>query len=97
MEERQRLYRPLVVDGGHRLAAKPALLRPEDEAVVDTANVEFAWSDVGAATYQLRVDGMVYTSAATSTTQALADGIHSWRCKHRTKMVRSAATPHHAR
>jgi parallel beta-helix repeat protein len=60
------------------LPQKPALLRPADGAAVDTASVEFAWNDVGAATYQLRVDGMVYTSAGTSTTQTLADGVHSW-------------------
>ena len=56
----------------------PELKGPLDGAVVRSAIVEFRWSDVGAATYNLRVDGTVYTTGATSMTRELSGGAHSW-------------------
>jgi hypothetical protein len=57
---------------------KPALLSPADETVVESASVEFRWSDVGVSTYHLKVDGDVHTTDLTSMTLELSDGSHSW-------------------
>jgi hypothetical protein len=56
----------------------PYLDRPADGTVTDSASVEFRWSDVGAAAYQLRVDEDVYTTEATSLTLILSNGSHTW-------------------
>jgi hypothetical protein len=56
----------------------PALVGPADGAYINQADVEFSWSDVGAPTYHLRVDGVVYVTRDTSLTQTLADGTHDW-------------------
>ena len=56
----------------------PALASPADNAYTTLSDVEFSWSDVGAPTYHLRVDGLVYVTRDRSLTLTLADGAHDW-------------------
>jgi hypothetical protein len=56
----------------------PALISPADNAYTNQPSVEFRWQDVGALTYNLRVDGTVYTTTATSMTRTVVDGAHDW-------------------
>jgi hypothetical protein len=57
---------------------KPALLIPADGTATRNPDVQFGWSDVGASTYNLMVDGVVYPTSDTSMTRRLGEGTHSW-------------------
>jgi hypothetical protein len=57
---------------------EPALQSPADDSWTNQSNVEFRWQSLGGSSYNLRVDGIVYTTTATSMVQALADGAHTW-------------------
>ena len=56
----------------------PDLVSPADNSYTNSSDVLFSWSDVGAPTYQLRVDGVVYVTRDTSMTRTLDDGAHNW-------------------
>ena len=56
----------------------PALQSPADGAWNTQSNVEFRWQDVGAPTYNLRVDSEVYTTTEISVVLSLSDGAHRW-------------------
>ena len=71
---------PIAVVGfiGHERPATPVLLSPPDNTLTRTAVITFAWSDVDAAGYNLKLDGSVFTSTDTYLATVLTDGTYTW-------------------
>jgi PKD repeat protein len=62
----------------HRRPAIPALLNPSDGALTNTTAITFAWSDVAAVGYNLKLNGSVFTTTNTYSSAVLTDGTYTW-------------------